>query len=74
LRTANRIERHGRFIVKAGAFRLNVTRYDYYAVIISAFAGAVIYLTLSGRLEDALVLTSLLSGVGLSELLRRLEP
>jgi len=73
LRTASRLERHGKFVVKAGALRLNVTRYDYYAVIISAFAGAVIYLTLAGRFEDAFVLTSLLSGVGLSELLRRLE-
>ncbi len=74
MRASSRLEKHGRFMVKAGVFRFSVTRYDYYAVIVSAFAGAVIYLTVLGRLEDALVLTSLLSGVGLSELLRRLAP
>lgn len=72
MREKARLPKEGRLEVRLRGIRFRITRFDYYAAIISLFSGSIIYLVMAERWQDALILTTLLSGLGLSEMLRSL--
>lgn len=72
LRRKQKIEKRSKIAIRVGKVKIRIDRYDYYAIITSAFAGASIYLVLFSKYDALLQLGLFLSGWGFGSIMERL--